>query len=119
MFPIRFIYKFELFLLMKSQLLILVAGHNASGKSTLSKEIESNLDISRVNGDIIRDMIINNVKYYSDTHYSYPNEKINSANKIISMFRKELIKELLSQNQSVMIDGAGITKERRKVYRRF
>ena len=101
---------------MKSQLLILISGHNASGKSTLSKEIESQLNISRVNGDIIRDLVINNVRYYSDTHYSYPNSKIKSANKAISIFRKELIKELLLQNQSILIDGAGITQERRKAY---
>ena len=101
---------------MKTQLLILITGHNASGKSTLSKKIESNFNISRVNGDIIRDLIINTVKYYSDTHYSYPNKKIKSANKIVSLFRKELIKELILQNQSVLIDGAGITKGRRKIY---
>jgi len=101
---------------MKSQLLILISGHNASGKSTLAKKIESQFDISRVNVDIIRDLVINNIKYYSDTHYSYPNSKIKSANKVISIFRKELIKELLLQNQSVLIDGAGITQERRRAY---
>ena len=101
---------------MSKQLLILLSGHNASGKSTLTKEIISELDISRVNGDVVRDMLISNVKFYSDTHCSYPNEKIKSANKIVSVFRIELAKELLSQNQSVIIDGAGITKEKRNNY---
>lgn len=101
---------------MNRQLLILLSGHNASGKSTLAKEIISELDINRVNGDVVRDMLISNIKFYSDTHYSYPNKKIKSANKIVSIFRIELIKELLSQNQSVIIDGAGITKEARNNY---
>ena len=101
---------------MNKQLLILLSGHNASGKSTLAEEIVSEFDISRANGDMLRDMLISNVKFYSDTHYSYPNKKIKSANKIVSIFRMELIKELLSQNQSVIIDGAGITKEKRNNY---
>jgi len=98
---------------MGKQLLILVVGHNASGKTTLSKNIESELGINRVGGDMVRDMLMSNIKFYSDTHYSYPNEKIDSANKVVSIFRKELIKELLAQKQSVMVDGGGIIKETR------
>lgn len=101
---------------MPKQLLMLVTGHNASGKSTISKKIESEFNISIVSGDVIRDMVISNVKFYSDTHYSYPNEKIKSVNKVGSIFRKELIKELLSQNESVIVDGAGIAKEERNNY---
>lgn len=63
---------------MNKQLLILLSDHNASGKSTLTKKILSELDINRVNGNIIKDVLISNVKFYSDTHYSYPNEKIQS-----------------------------------------
>ena len=103
-------------MIMNAQLLILVAGHNATGKSTLTKEIISELDINLVNGDVIREMLISNIKFYSDTHYSYPNKKINSANKIVSVFRTELIKELLIQKQSVIIDGAGITRKTRNEF---
>ena len=102
--------------MMSKQLLILVSGHNATGKSTISKEIVSKLDINRVNGDLMRDFLILNIKYYSDTHYSYPNEKINSVNKIVSIYRNEIIAELLSKHQSVIIDGAGITQKNRKEY---
>ncbi|MCK5475254.1 MAG: AAA family ATPase [Candidatus Pacebacteria bacterium] len=101
---------------MSKQLLILLSGHNASGKSVLSKELISELNINQVNGDVIRDMLISNIKFYSDTHYSYPNEKIISANKVMSVFRMDLVKELLFKDQSVLIDGAGITKEARNNY---
>ena len=104
---------------MNTQLLILVTGHNASGKSTLTKEILSELNINRVNGDIIRDLLISSIKFYSGTHYSYPSKKIKSVNRVVSTFRKELTKELLSQNQSVVIDGGGITKETRDNYLRL
>ena len=103
-------------MIMNTQLLILVVGHNTSGKSTLTKEIISELDINRINGDVIREMLISNIKFYSDTHYSYPNKKIDSANKILSVFRTELIKELLIQKQSVIIDGAGITRKTRNEF---
>lgn len=101
---------------MNKQLLILLSGHNASGKSTLAKEIVSELDINRVNGDIVRDMLTANVKFYSDIHYSYPSDKTISASEVTSVFKKELVRELLFQDQSVLIDGAGITGEARNNY---
>ncbi|MCK5084594.1 MAG: nucleoside monophosphate kinase [Candidatus Pacebacteria bacterium] len=101
---------------MNRQLLILLSGHNASGKSTLAKKIVSELDINQVNGDIVRNMLIANVKFYSDIHYSYPSDRTISASKVISVFRKELVRELLFQDQSVLIDGAGITKKARTNY---
>ena len=101
---------------MKSQIMILIVGHNASGKSTLSKKLASELQINIINGDMIRDMLISKIRFYSGTHYSYPNEKIKSANKLVQDFRKNLTKELLLNKESVIIDGAGITKRRRKVY---
>ncbi|MCK5332761.1 ATP-binding protein [Candidatus Parcubacteria bacterium] len=98
------------------QILILVIGHNASGKSTLTKKIISQFDLNRVNGDVIRDLLISSVKFYSDMHYSYPNKKNESAGKIVFVFRRQLVKELLSQNQSIIVDGAGITKHGRNKY---
>ena len=101
---------------MAEQCLILVVGHNASGKTMLSNEMIKHFNINRVNGDDIRDFLISKIHYYSDTHYSYPNPKINSANKVVTIFREELIRELLSQGESVLVDGGGITKESRKRY---
>ena len=101
---------------MNKQLLILLSGHNASGKSTLAKKMVSELGINLVNGDLIRNMLTDNVKFYSDIHYSYLSDKTISAGKVISVFRKELTKELLFQDQSVLIDGAGITKKARNNY---
>jgi len=95
---------------------ILVVGQNASGKSTISREIESKLKINRISVDDVRDLLISRIKFYSDTHYSYPNKKIESANRIVYAFREQLIKELLSSKQSVVLDGGGIIRKRRKNY---
>ena len=101
---------------MAKQCLILVIGHNASGKTMLSNRILKHFNINRVNGDDVRDFLISKIHYYSDMHYSYPNPKIKSANKVVTTFREELIRELLSQGESVLVDGGGITKESRKKY---
>jgi len=101
---------------MAEQCLILVVGHNASGKTMLSNKIIKHFNINRVNGDDVRDFLISKIRYYSDMNYSYPNPKIRSANKVVTIFRKELIRELLSQGESVLVDGGGITKESRKKY---
>lgn len=98
---------------MNSQLLILISGHNASGKSTLAEKIEQQIDINRVSGDAFREMLMSNIRYYSDTHCSYPNERIASVNRVVSIARIALIKELFSQCQSVLLDGAGITRKER------
>ena len=98
---------------------ILVVGHNASGKSTISREIERNLKINRISVDNVRDLLISDIKFYQDTHYSYPNKKIESANKIVYAYRKELIKELLYNKQSIVLDGGGIVRNRRKKYLSF
>ncbi len=95
---------------------ILVVGQNASGKSTISKEIERKLKINRIEIDNIRDILISNVRFYSDTHYSYPNKKMKSANKIAYAYRKQLMRELFSNKQSAILDGGGIIREKRKNY---
>ncbi len=99
---------------MSQQTLILIFGHNASGKTTLAKKIVEQLDVSRVNGDDIRDFLISKIRYYADAIYSYPSPKIRSANISVNVFRKVIIEELLKQGESVLVDGAGITKERRR-----
>ncbi len=99
---------------MKKQVLILIAGHNASWKTTLSKKLISKFALGRINGDTIREMLISNINFYSDAKYSYPNPKIKSANKIVSAYRCKLLEELVLQNQSIIFDGAWITKEGRK-----
>ena len=99
---------------MSKQIFVLVVGHFATGKTTLTKEIVSELDINRINGDTLRDMMISDIKYYSDTHRSYPNEKIDSVNRVVTIYRNELVKELLDEEQSVIIDGAGASKNGRK-----
>ncbi|MCD6229907.1 MAG: AAA family ATPase [Candidatus Diapherotrites archaeon] len=101
---------------MTKQFLILISGHNASGKTVLSRKLLREFDLNKVNGDDVRDFLISSIKFYSDAHYSYPNSKIISANKTVSAFRMALVKELLSQGESVLVDGAGIERKARKKY---
>jgi len=103
---------------MNKQLLILVCGHITSGKTTLSKKIESAIHLNKVNGDIIRDMLVANINFYTGTNFSYcdQNCKTMSANKVTALCRYSIIKELLSQGQSVLVDGGGINKEKRNQY---
>ncbi|MFA6353313.1 MAG: AAA family ATPase [Candidatus Paceibacterota bacterium] len=93
---------------------ILVIGQNASGKSTISREIESKLKINKISLDDVRDLLISKIRFYSDTHYSYPNKKIDSVNKLVYAFREQLVKELLSNKQSIVVDGGGIIRKIRK-----
>lgn len=104
---------------MRKQFLILIFGHFASGKTTLAKKIEKEFNFSRVNSDDIRDFLISKIKHYSGAHYSYYNDKINSANRVVSKFKDYLIKELLRQGQSLIIDGGRKTRDKRKKYVRL
>jgi len=98
------------------KIFILVVGQNASGKSTISREIESKLKINKISVDNVRDLLISRIRFYSDTHYSYPNRKIESANRVVYAYREQIVKELLSNKQSIILDGGGIVRKRRKNY---
>jgi adenylate kinase family enzyme len=95
---------------------IIVIGHNAAGKSTLSKKLINTFKLNRVNGDIVRDLIIENIDYYSDINYSHFTEKVHSMNKITDVFRQSLLQELIQVKAPILIDGASVTKKARARY---
>ncbi len=100
---------------MKGQYLILIVGHNASGKTTLASELLGFFgDINRVSNDDIRELLMSKVSYFSDTNHSYTSHKSGTMNNIAYAYKEVLAKELLSAGQSILIDGGGITKEKRK-----
>jgi len=102
---------------MKNQYLILVVGHNASGKTTLSKEIVCNFKfLNKVSGDDIRNFLKSNILFYNDSDFSHWNKKSSSIFKIVPSFRDSLIKELLLQGESVLLDGGGITRKGRSKF---
>ncbi len=95
---------------------IVVFGHNASGKSTFTKKILEKFRLNRVNGDIVRDLIIKNIDYYSDINYSYFTEKAASMNKITDKFRLTLLEELINKKEPILIDGSSVAKRTRTRY---
>ncbi|MFH1505840.1 MAG: nucleoside monophosphate kinase [archaeon] len=98
----------------KHQFIIVVAGFQASGKTTMAKMIEENYNISRIAGDDIRKFIWSTIKYYEGMDHSHKNPLINSANITVENTRKSLFDELMNQEQSVIIDGAGFSVEQRQ-----
>ena len=101
---------------MENQYLIMVVGHNASGKTYISEKIADKFKLNRINNDLIRKFVIENIKYYNDAIFSYPGGKINSVNKVVWKFSINLIIELLKNKQSVLVDGISIVKSKRTKY---
>ena len=97
-------------------LIIFIVGHNASGKTTLAKKLSEDLKISRITGDDFLDFIKQNVAYYSDLDISYPNDKYTSLKQLKVDYRNLLTVALIKQNQSVIFDASGHTKQSRDQY---
>ncbi|MCB1595966.1 MAG: nucleoside monophosphate kinase [Xanthomonadales bacterium] len=95
---------------------IVVFGHNASGKSTFTKKLLNQFKLNRVNGDIVRDLIIENTNYYSDINYSYFTEKAASMNRVTDNFRLSLLKELIDNKAPILIDGSSVARRTRTRY---
>jgi len=95
--------------------LIGFVGLQASGKTTFAKEIAGEFGLNYVRTDSIRDFLIKNITYYHAADYSYHNPLIDSANKIVTTVCDDIIRELLSQEQSLILDSCGNKKTKRKV----
>lgn len=95
--------------------LIGLVGLQACGKTTLAKEIAKKFKLNHVRTDAVREFLINNITYYTDSNYSYYNPLINSANRIVAAFRNAIMTELLMQDQSLILDSCGNTKVKRKI----
>ncbi|MGV8162886.1 MAG: ATP-binding protein [Candidatus Nanoarchaeia archaeon] len=84
-----------------------MVGLPAAGKSTFAREISDKFNISHVNGDQIREYLINSINYFKSADYSHENPLINSVNSVVRPMSDRIIEELLSKGQNVIIDGYG------------
>ena len=98
------------------QLFINVVGHNSSGKTTLAKKLEADLDLNRVSGDDFREFVHTHIAYFKDTDMSYPNKRYTELNPLVLQYRFDLSWILLRAGQNVLFDGSGATREYRARY---
>ena len=97
-----------------NQLLIGISGLPAAGKSTLSVWLSKKLEISHIRTDSLREYLIKNVYYYKDEDHSYSSPRIKSVNRLATIFRDSMIKELLQEGESIIVDAIGKSKAKRK-----
>ena len=98
------------------QVFIGTTGHWAAGKTTLARKLAKRFDMDLIRGDAVRDFLIKEISFYKDAQYSHHNPLIDSANKVGRKFKLSLMKELIKQGRSVLVDSAGYVKEKRKVH---
>lgn len=94
--------------------LIGIVGLPAVGKSTFAKKLVKQFALNHVRTDGIREFLKSNFTYYTDADYSHPNPLIASVNRIVRKLTDDLITEFMAEGQSVIVDSAGKTKEKRK-----
>jgi predicted kinase len=99
-----------------AQLFINVIGHNASGKSTLSRKLTKALPLNRVNADDFRQFIFDNIPYFKGTDSSFPNHRFTILGDIFNHYRFELCWVLLQEKQNVLLDGSGYKDTTRAKY---
>ena len=100
------------------QALILIVGHNASGKTYLSKRLADDLSIERVSGDDFRTFVINNTRYFADVDRVTRNGKMERLSQLVIDYRFGLTKSLLETGNSVIFDGSGTIPEWRAEWSR-
>lgn len=97
------------------QTVIGLVGFPATGKSTLGKQLSKEFNFSHINGDNIRNFLIENISYFNGTTDHFHNNKIKTINKLARPFKNKLITTLLDEGQSIIIDGYGKSKNKRKL----
>ncbi|NQU98533.1 ATP-binding protein [Candidatus Woesearchaeota archaeon] len=90
-----------------------MVGKPATGKSTFARELAKKLNLTHIDTDKMRDIFIDNFKYFNNADYSYSNDLIASVNRVVRPTTMLLMQELLDQNVSFIIDGYGKTKVKR------
>lgn len=101
------------------QAFIAVVGHNAAGKTTLSKQIAAVLNLNRVNADEIRQFIIHTIPYFADVSLATRTPKYDQLNNFAVRYRFDMAYTLLEAGQSVIYDGSGTDRQSRDVYLRY
>lgn len=99
---------------MKGQYFIIIAGQNASGKTTLAAEIAKEFAVNIISNDSVRDLLASKIPFFSDSQgCSYLNEKSRAMSAVAHAHNIELVKQLLLAGESVLLEGSGISKKRR------
>ena len=99
-----------------TQLFINVVGHNASGKSTITKRLAEDCGLNRVSGDDFRNFVYDNVPYFKDTGLAKSTDKYQLLNPLVINYRLELSLALLTAGQNVIFDGSGTVRQWRSHY---
>lgn len=98
------------------QLFISLCGHNAAGKTTIAKQLEKDLGISRVNADDFRLFVASTVKYFNDLDISIKNSRFEELANLSNRYRLDMTKLLLELGQSVIYEGGSTLRSWRKTY---
>ena len=98
------------------QLFIALVGHNASGKTSVAKRLEQDLEINRVNADDFRQFVSEHIRYFKDLDISIKNPRYELLTEITHNYRLDMSWLLLRAQQSVIYDGSGATKAWRSRY---
>jgi len=94
-----------------------MVGLPAVGKSVFAERLVKEFGFSHVNKDKMRNFFRDSIKYFNDADYSHHNSLIDSVNRVVIPSADILIKELIDQDQNVIIDGYGKFKDRRDRHR--
>lgn len=92
----------------------IVVGHNASGKTYVSKKLAKDLPVEHINGDDYRNFIIKHYRYFSKVDISLRTERGAQLSQLTIDYRFQLLKTLLESGQDIIFDGSGATVEWRK-----
>lgn len=100
-----------------AQLFINIIGHNASGKTTLAKRLEADLQVNRLTGDDFKEFIRDHIRYFNDLDLSYPSAIGVELRPLTIAYRLRLAQILLQAGQSLIFDGSGFNKVDREPMR--
>ena len=93
--------------------LVITAGHNSSGKTTLTKKLSDDLGISVVEGDDYRRFLRDTVSYFQNLDFTHPNPLAAIASELTHIHRISTCRALLTNDQPVIHCSAMPTKEGR------
>lgn len=98
------------------QLFVNVVGYPGSGKSTVIRKLtETFPELNVIDGSPIRKLLNEMVVYYQDPSAVHSGPLNQSFRRIVDLWRVELLRELLGQGQSVIVEG-GIDPASRAKY---
>ena len=94
-----------------NQLFVLLVGHNASGKTTLARQLAEDLNLQLVEGDPFRMFLAAEIPYFKDLDISIPNPKARIASQLTHDYRHMLARKLLKADQAVLYGGGNLKRD--------